>query len=907
MEVLHTDLNLESQNVISEIDIKQEVRKNFNESVKGEIPYIHENKIHEKAPALWHNRVVPKKAKRSYVRGKTYECDKCGKDIKDGPKLEIHIRSVHFGIRDFKCDDCGRFFSTPANLKKHNENVHLGLKRFVCTICGKAVSTKQSLIGHTRSHKGEKHWFCEYCSKSFADQSTLIAHKKTHAEGFSGFQCDYCPKSFDYNKYLKEHIRLVHEGVFNAGAERKRLIRVMRREVLGLPPFDPTMAKTPKPTSFQCEECGKEYAQKNTLIAHVNTVHRGMPSGREACCSDCGKVFEKPSKLKRHIVTVHAKLDSNLKYRDFVVPSVENGFTCRECGSQCKSMKAIKEHIQLRHMCSSEKTEPMVTKIPALPQEHKCAQCGKLFKHRRSLQDHIICVHNLKNSLEKQVLPPPSLQQLDLQSKVLGMFGGDQLFTVLDYLREVGSNADELVKITNSGDLKKYLQEKLELKSITVEQSEQAKSINFSIKHSSNDYDITDNEEGEEYDWNNIEAKDEPGSSSDVSFTELNLTDAKLEARSPSVSSYGGESDQDISDDDPMEAECKQKEEHELKFETNELKLEVESDAEELDATLAKQSPKENNTKRKYTKSNRPKAISKCEECGKTFQKPSKLKRHIMTHSGIKPNIDLICQLAAECFKCLGCEVEFRSKSNIVEHIKNIHMNVKRDTPYKPRRVELPADLPPKKKQVFKQDPQICKECGKSFMCKQSLIRHEESVHIGKKHACEYCTQKFTDPGAVKRHIQSKHLGLKYECSHCGIQFSAKQTLTNHIKTIHEGQPKKTYICTECGKKFTTKTGFDDHFYVHNPHLRIVPPKKRPRTRCPECGKDFAGTVGLKAHMDAVHLGLTPYRCDVCGRAFGRKSNLHQHKQNHHSGGPKTWVKKQPKMDIPESLMNIGN
>ena len=866
MEGLQSDMDFENQDADSEAA-----------DIKGEI-------IEE----IQYNQEEPKKAKRPYVKGRNTVCDICGKDLKRYPDLKIHIKCMHGGVKDIQCDECGRYFNTSSNMKKHKDNIHLQLKKFVCTFCGKALSSKQSLITHTRSHTGEKPWVCEHCSKSFVDQSALIAHRKSHEEGFSGYQCDYCPKSYNVKKTLNEHIRFTHEGAFNASAERKRIMRQMGREALGLPPAEPKIPKSPKPTSFQCEECGNEYAQKSTLIDHKKTVHGGINISKEICCPECGKVFPKQSKLNRHLGTVHSKMDTNLNY--MIMETAEQGFMCRNCGSQCKHMKGIKEHVRFCHLRKERKPRipkikslsktPSQPKIPSQPKSLKCPQCDRIYNHKKSLKDHIISVHTLGIRQEKLPLSLPSQLLLKLQSKVLGMFGGNHSIVILDFLKDVVNNEEEMEKIANCGDLKKYFEEILN----QHKQKESRKPNDLIIQSSPKKMDHeTSGEEEDEFDWNDLETKEEPGYSSDVSSSEL-FPDVKLEARSPSISSNGRKSEQEMCDGEPMEGK-EEKEDQALKLESNkgesdelefikerEPKEEVDSECSEEDSEEFE--PVKMKKVRKSTKQSRkPKEIPVCEECGKIFKKPSKLRHHMMTHMDIKPNLELIDQLGSECFKCLECEMEFRAKKNIIDHIKVVHMEIfgKRDTPYKPKRIELPADLPPIKKIVYKPDPQICNECGKSFTGQPSL----------------------------KRHIEAQHLGIRYTCTFCGKQYNKETSLNSHVKVVHEGHPKESFVCNECGRTFATRTGLKYHFYVHNPDAKDDRPqswsKPQPRVQCQECGKDFAGQKGLKIHTDTVHLGLKPFNCDVCGEAFGRKSNLNQHKVNNHSGGMKSWVRYPPK------------
>lgn len=57
-----------------------------------------------------------------------------------------------------------------------------------------------------------KTYICSLCNKLFENPTQLSKHMISHTENRS-FVCDNCPKSFTCSKYLKIHMRNVHESV----------------------------------------------------------------------------------------------------------------------------------------------------------------------------------------------------------------------------------------------------------------------------------------------------------------------------------------------------------------------------------------------------------------------------------------------------------------------------------------------------------------------------------------------------------------------------------------------------------------------------------------------------------------------------------------------------------------------
>ena len=47
------------------------------------------------------------------------KCEICSKDLSSKKYLEIHIKSVHQGIKDYICTICDQRFGTPCTLRDH--------------------------------------------------------------------------------------------------------------------------------------------------------------------------------------------------------------------------------------------------------------------------------------------------------------------------------------------------------------------------------------------------------------------------------------------------------------------------------------------------------------------------------------------------------------------------------------------------------------------------------------------------------------------------------------------------------------------------------------------------------------------------------------------------------------------
>lgn len=86
------------------------------------------------------------------------------------------------------------------------------------------------------------------------------------------------------------------------------------------------------------------------------------------------------------------------------------------------------------------------------------------------------------------------------------------------------------------------------------------------------------------------------------------------------------------------------------------------------------------------------------------------------------------------------------------------------------------------------------------------------------------------------------------------------------------GVGKRHFICSICGKNFTTAQSLDTHMRIHT--------GERPY-RCEQCGKRFTQSGHLTAHQ-TVHTGERPYECIQCGKRFAGKQYLRIHTKKHH-------------------------
>ncbi|XP_006898763.1 PREDICTED: zinc finger protein 343-like [Elephantulus edwardii] len=175
----------------------------------------------------------------------------------------------------------------------------------------------------------------------------------------------------------------------------------------------------------------------------------------------------------------------------------------------------------------------------------------------------------------------------------------------------------------------------------------------------------------------------------------------------------------------------------------------------------------------------------------------------------------------------------------------------------------------------------VCSECGQSFYCKSSLIKHQWT-HPGERvYMCLECKQAFMEEADLLAHQKTHSLEQKsYGCKCCGRLFTQRASLSRHQR-IHSGE--KPFKCRDCGRTFAWKSNLDGgkaHLVMYQ---RTYSADKV--YMCLQCERGYTQKTQLIRHQRS-HSSGKPYACRTCGQGFSRKSSVIRHQKTHSGERP---------------------
>ena len=244
----------------------------------------------------------------------------------------------------------------------------------------------------------------------------------------------------------------------------------------------------------------------------------------------------------------------------------------------------------------------------------------------------------------------------------------------------------------------------------------------------------------------------------------------------------------------------------------------------------------------------------RCDVCERKFVKSAHLELHLQQKHQPFP-FD-----ASVTYKCSSCPMKFKSQLALTTHTENKHLSSSSNR----KKIEGAERI----------EFHICEICGKKFRTKSHMVVHKQAVHQNKQEfMCNLCPKSFSHMRYLQSHIKRHNSVQRFRCATCGVTYKDLNTLKVHRDT-HKPLEDRDYrfICSYCGKKFFSKSGFHEH---QNKHTGDKP------FQCHECGMSFAHRSTLEKHKLFVHTTERPFKCTNCHKAFKLQRLLDQHLTTH--------------------------
>ncbi|XP_070202868.1 PR domain zinc finger protein 10-like isoform X2 [Littorina saxatilis] len=290
-----------------------------------------------------------------------------------------------------------------------------------------------------------------------------------------------------------------------------------------------------------------------------------------------------------------------------------------------------------------------------------------------------------------------------------------------------------------------------------------------------------------------------------------------------------------------------------------------------------------------------------CTHCNLTFDNPSVLNLHTLTHAAEDVGLDEVQKLAGgnsgeagepgangngasefageeisqmvrlvegdnntvtleTCLVCPMCHVQFDDKRALIEHAAEHAKAPRPDRPFK------------------------CHMCWKAFQSKEKLQKHllchgeEESKPL----ACEFCNKRFMNNSALACHLKTHSEKKYYQCPLCNEGYDHISALKEHV-TQH-ADANGHFTCDYCNKSF-------EDYHCIRKHMKSFHSDKQ--YTCNQCNRVFSRPDKLKLHM-LRHTSHREFMCETCGRQFKRKDKLKEHIKRMHAGDKEPRVVTRP-------------
>ena len=180
---------------------------------------------------------------------------------------------------------------------------------------------------------------CKICHKLFANKLALSRHRKSAHKKQQKHRCDDCGSEFTSRQTLRAHMSSIHEGI-------KKVCSICLKPVADLVRHVRSQHRNAKKKEYFCNLCESAFRTSFSLQRHKDTVHMKLKAW---LCDLCEKTFGEKRDMLRHKNAIH-----------FGIKNKHTKWTCPECNIVFKLRREYDEHKATFH---STLTEEQVVKF----------------------------------------------------------------------------------------------------------------------------------------------------------------------------------------------------------------------------------------------------------------------------------------------------------------------------------------------------------------------------------------------------------------------------------------------------------------------------------------------------------------------------------------------------------------